>query len=70
MIQEPDEYNMEVNPPNRLGLARVAVDSSAFFEKNGRLVFAEGIDGLKAPLAEACLNAVDHGNRTRPPGYS
>jgi len=33
MIQEPDEYNMEVNPPNRLGLARVAVDSSAFFEK-------------------------------------
>jgi serine/threonine-protein kinase RsbW len=48
-----------------MGYERVAMDCSASF---ARIVgFAsERIEDLKTAVAEACLNAIEHGNRGRP----
>jgi len=59
-----DERTLEVNIPNQMGYERIAMDCSASFAK--LVGFArDRIDDLKTAVAEACLNAMEHGNQGR-----
>jgi serine/threonine-protein kinase RsbW len=60
-----DDRTVEVNLPNVSGYERIAMECSASFAKIGGLV-KERIDDLKTAVAEACLNAMEHGNRDHP----
>lgn len=60
-----DERTVEVNLPNVSGYERIAMECSASFAKIGGLV-QERIEDLKTAVAEACLNAIEHGNRDHP----
>ena len=64
-IKMLDERTVEVNLPNVSGYERIAMECSASFAKIGGLV-KERIDDLKTAVSEACLNAMEHGNRGRP----
>ena len=65
MIRFLDERTVEVNLPSKIGYERVAMDCSAAFAKMAGLV-PERIEDLKTAVAEACLNAMEHGNKLRP----
>ena len=65
MIRLLDERTLEVNLPNKVGYERVAMECSAAFAKIVGFV-RERIDDLKTAVAEACLNAMEHGNKLRP----
>lgn len=56
---------IEVTLPNQLGFERVAMDCSAAF---ARMVgcAADRIEDLKTVVAEAAINAMQHGNGWRP----
>jgi serine/threonine-protein kinase RsbW len=59
MIQS--QINAELRLPNELGYEKVAIGSVAAAAK--RAGFSqEKIDDLKTALAEACTNAIEHGN--------
>ena len=60
-----DDSTVEVNLPSKIGYERVAMECSATFAKMAGLV-PERIEDLKTAVAEACLNAMEHGNRLRP----
>jgi serine/threonine-protein kinase RsbW len=60
-----DERTVEVNLPNVNGYERIAMECSASFAKIGGLV-KDRIDDLKTAVSEACLNAMQHGNKGRP----
>jgi serine/threonine-protein kinase RsbW len=60
-----DDRTVEVNLPNVSGYERIAMECSASFAKIGGLV-KERIEDLKTAVAEACLNAMEHGNKDRP----
>jgi serine/threonine-protein kinase RsbW len=60
-----DDRTVEVNLPNVNGYERIAMECSASFAKIGGLV-KERIEDLKTAVSEACLNAMEHGNRGRP----
>jgi len=60
-----DDRTVEVNLPNVSGYERIAMESSAAFAKIGGLV-KEKIEDLKTAVAEACLNAMEHGNKDQP----
>lgn len=60
-----DDRTVEVNLPNVSGYERIAMECSASFAKIGGLV-KERIEDLKTAVAEACLNAMEHGNRDHP----
>jgi serine/threonine-protein kinase RsbW len=64
-IRMLDDRTVEVNLPNVTGYERIAMECSASFAKIGGLV-KERIEDLKTAVAEACLNAMEHGNRGRP----
>jgi len=64
-IRMLDDRTVEVNLPNVLGYERIAMECSASFAKIGGLV-KERIEDLKTAVAEACLNAMEHGNRDHP----
>ena len=64
-IRMLDDRTVEVTLPNVTGYERIAMDCSASFAKIGGLV-KERIEDLKTAVAEACLNAMEHGNRGRP----
>jgi serine/threonine-protein kinase RsbW len=64
-IRMLDDRTVEVNLPNVTGYERIAMECSASFAKIGGLV-KERIDDLKTAVAEACLNAMEHGNRDHP----
>jgi serine/threonine-protein kinase RsbW len=64
-IRMLDEQTVEVNLPNVTGYERIAMECSASFAKIGGLV-KERIEDLKTAVSEACLNAMEHGNRGRP----
>ena len=64
-IRMLDERTVEVNLPNVSGYERIAMECSASFAKIGGLV-KERIEDLKTAVAEACLNAIEHGNRDHP----
>ena len=60
-----DERTVEVDIPNVNGYERIAMECSAAFAKMGGLV-KERIEDLKTAVSEACLNAIQHGNRNHP----
>ena len=60
-----DERTVEVDLPNVDGYERIAMECSASFAKIGGLT-KERIQDLKTAVSEACLNAMEHGNKGRP----
>ena len=65
MFRMLDERTVEVSLPNKLGYERIAMECSASFAKIVGLM-EERIDDLKTAVSEACLNAMEHGNKGRP----
>ncbi len=64
MIADLNQNTVEVILSNELGYERIAMDSSASFAK----IFgcpADRIEDLKTVVAEAALNAMEHGNQGR-----
>ena len=64
MINVLDEQTVEVNLPSKIGYERIAMASSAALAKIGGLP-ATRIEDLKSAVAEACINAMQHGNKWR-----
>ena len=60
-----DQQTVVINLPNRLGYERVAMGSVAAFAE-GVGFLPNRIEDLKTAVAEACINAVQHGNKDRP----
>lgn len=60
-----DKRTIEVDLPSKVGYERVAMECSASFAKLAGLV-TERIEDLKSAVAEACINAMQHGNKWRP----
>lgn len=60
-----DERTVEVSLPNKLGYERIAMECSASFAKILGFVHPR-IEDLKTAVSEACLNAIEHGNKGRP----
>jgi serine/threonine-protein kinase RsbW len=65
MVRKLNGRTVEVSLPNRMGYERIAMGCSASF---ARIVgFAsERIEDLKTAVGEACINAIEHGNKGRP----
>jgi len=65
MVRRLNRRTVEVSLPNRIGYERIAMDCSASFAKIAG--FAPGrIEDLKTAVAEACINAIEHGNQGHP----
>jgi serine/threonine-protein kinase RsbW len=62
MIRMLDDQTVEVSLPNKLGYERIAMECSASFAKMVGFVPAR-IEDLKTAVSEACLNAIEHGNK-------
>lgn len=60
-----NQQTVEINLPNQLGYERVAMGSVAAFA-NSIGFPPDRIEDLKTCVAEACINAVQHGNKNRP----
>ena len=60
-----DDQTIEINLPSKIGYERVAMASSAALARMGGLPPAR-IEDLKSAVAEACINAMQHGNQWRP----
>ena len=59
-----NEQTIEISLPNRLGYERVVMGSVAALAKSVGFVSSR-IEDLKTAVAEACINAVQHGNKGR-----
>ena len=64
-VRALDERTVEVSLPSKIGYERIAMECSASFAKILGLA-QERIEDLKTAVAEACLNAIEHGNKWRP----
>ena len=60
-----DEQTIEVDLPSKIGYERIAMQCSASFAKMVGFV-PERIEDLKTVVSEACLNAMEHGNKEDP----
>jgi serine/threonine-protein kinase RsbW len=65
MIQSPHDHSVELTLPNELGYERVAMACSAALAKMHGCP-DHRIEDLKTVVAEAVINAMQHGNRLRP----
>ena len=65
MVRKLNSHAVEVSLPSRLGYERIAMDCSASFAKMAGFA-QERIEDLKTAVAEACLNAIEHGNKGHP----
>jgi serine/threonine-protein kinase RsbW len=65
MVRMLDGQTIEVSLPNKLGYERIAMDCSASFARIVGFV-SDRIEDLKTAVSEACLNAIEHGNKARP----
>ena len=65
MFRMLDERTVEVSLPNKLGYERIAMHSAASFAKIVGFI-PERIEDLKTAVSEACLNAMEHGNKCHP----
>lgn len=65
LIRVLDEQTIEISIPNKLGHERIAMASSASFAKIVGFR-PERIEDLKTAVAEACINAMEHGNKNDP----
>lgn len=64
MNRHLDEKTIEINLPSKLGYERIAIASSAALAKIGGFPAAR-VEDLKSAVAEACINAMQHGNQWR-----
>lgn len=64
LIRMLDERTVAVSLPNKFGYERVAMDCSASLAKIAGLG-KDRIEDLKTAVSEACLNAIEHGNKGR-----
>jgi serine/threonine-protein kinase RsbW len=55
---------IEISIPNKMGYERMAMACSASFAKLLGFIH-ERIEDLKTAVAEACINAIEHGNKRR-----
>ena len=60
-----NKQNIEISLPSQLGYERVAMASAESYAKMLGLA-AERIEDLKTIVAEAAINAMQHGNKERP----
>jgi serine/threonine-protein kinase RsbW len=67
MTTDVDETSIEVILPNQIGYERIAMESSASYAKMFGFSPAR-IEDLKTVVAEAAVNAMQHGNKGRPDG--
>ena len=65
LISILDEQSIEISIPNKLGHERIAMACSASFAKIVGFR-PERIEDLKTAVAEACINAMEHGNKNDP----
>ena len=65
MVRKINSHAVEVSLPSRLGYERIAMDCSASFAKMAGFA-PQRIEDLKTAVAEACLNAIEHGNKNHP----
>ena len=65
VINMLDERTIEVSMPSKIGYERIAMECSASFAKIVGFV-PERIEDLKTVVSEACLNAMEHGNKGNP----
>jgi serine/threonine-protein kinase RsbW len=59
-----DEQTVQIDLPNQLGYERVAMGAAAAFAESIGFL-PERVEDLKTAVAEACINAVRHGNQDR-----
>ena len=64
-IKVLDDNTIEINLPSEMGYERIAMDCSASFAKIAGFV-PERIEDLKTAVSEACINAIEHGNKHHP----
>jgi serine/threonine-protein kinase RsbW len=60
-----DDRTVELNLPSKLGYERIAIGGLAALAKNAGFPSSR-IEDLKTSVAEACINAVQHGNKGKP----
>ena len=60
-----DDQTVELNLPSKLGYERIAIGGLAAFAKSVGFSSPQ-IEDLKTSVAEACINAVQHGNKGKP----
>ena len=60
-----DDQTVELNLPSKLGYERIAIGGLAAFAKSVGFS-SPRIEDLKTSVAEACINAVQHGNKGKP----
>ena len=65
MVRRLNKRTVEVSLPSRIGYERIAMDCSASFAKMVGFGAAR-IEDLKTAVAEACINAIEHGNQGHP----
>jgi len=65
MVRMLDGQTIEVSLPNKLGYERIAMECSASFARIVGFV-QERVEDFKTAVSEACLNAIEHGNKGRP----
>ena len=65
MVRDLSKSTIEVNLANQLGYERIAMACSASFASMMGLS-PERIEDLKTMVAEAAINAMQHGNKGRP----
>jgi len=65
MTRTLDKQAIEINLPSQIGYERVAMECSAALAKLAGLV-ATRVEDVKSAVAEACINAMQHGNQWRP----
>jgi serine/threonine-protein kinase RsbW len=65
MMRMLDKQTVEVNLPNEIGYERIAMACSASFARIVGFI-PERIEDLKTVVSEACLNAIEHGNKGDP----
>jgi serine/threonine-protein kinase RsbW len=58
-----DEQKFELHVPSKQGAEKIAMDFAATVAKS--MAFpADRIEDLKTAVAEACMNAIEHGNKS------
>ncbi|MGD2100349.1 MAG: ATP-binding protein [Desulfobacterales bacterium] len=65
MTPASNEHSIEISLPSKVGYERIAIASSGALAKMGGFPAAR-IEDVKSAVAEACINAMQHGNQWRP----
>jgi serine/threonine-protein kinase RsbW len=60
-----DNQTVELNLPSKLGYERIAIGGLAAFAKSVGFS-SPRVEDLKTSVAEACINAMQHGNKGKP----